>query len=239
MGLVRNLSADEILSQVVHGMRVVARDNMPPLNNVVFMGMGDAGRNIAQVQLAVAALSDMKRFRLAASKITVSTVGPSPDCFLQLAQTGANIAWSLHSPDVVLRQKLIPSSRRHSPMELRDALVHALIQTKPVRRRSVMIATTLISGVNDSTHDAERLAEFVLPMHEAGMSKVIIDIIPYNDIKVMPEFIAPTQKAVDAFQNVLTARGLFCAVRESRGEEDSAACGMLATERIKKQRINL
>lgn len=72
---------------------------MPPLNNVVFMGMGDAGRNSEAVARAVDALVDTARMNMSPSKITVSTVGPSPQSFMELARLPTALAWSLHSPD--------------------------------------------------------------------------------------------------------------------------------------------
>lgn len=78
MGLVRSLTAEEIISQVFRGLQVSTENNMPPMTNVVFMGMGDAGRNIANVREAVECMVDRQRLGMAAGKITVSTVGPHP-----------------------------------------------------------------------------------------------------------------------------------------------------------------
>ncbi len=65
-----------------------------------------------------------------------------------------------------------------------------------------MVAITLIQGVNDSPEDAAKVADFVLPMLAGGVSKVVVDLIPYNDIKVLPGYAAPHKAAVDAFQKV-------------------------------------
>eukprot|EP00596_Hydrurales_sp_CCMP1899_P005869 CAMPEP_0119038530 /NCGR_PEP_ID=MMETSP1177-20130426/7511_1 /TAXON_ID=2985 /ORGANISM="Ochromonas sp, Strain CCMP1899" /LENGTH=228 /DNA_ID=CAMNT_0007001243 /DNA_START=629 /DNA_END=1315 /DNA_ORIENTATION=+ len=201
------------------------------MTNVVFMGMGDSGRNMEAVGEAVLALTCRKKFSMASSKITISTVGPSPEAFLTLANMPGTLAWSLHSPDDQIRKKLVPSTK-HSTVELRDGLVKAL-QTRPaIRTRTIMIALTLIDGINDSAEDAMKLAAFLKPMDQE-VPRIAIDLIPYNDISV-PEFNKPSREKVNAFQQVVRKAGYFCTVRVTRGEEESSACGMLATKRIKK-----
>eukprot|EP00595_Chromulina_sp_UTEXLB2642_P000184 CAMPEP_0196762522 /NCGR_PEP_ID=MMETSP1095-20130614/2186_1 /TAXON_ID=96789 ORGANISM="Chromulina nebulosa, Strain UTEXLB2642" /NCGR_SAMPLE_ID=MMETSP1095 /ASSEMBLY_ACC=CAM_ASM_000446 /LENGTH=93 /DNA_ID=CAMNT_0042113689 /DNA_START=334 /DNA_END=612 /DNA_ORIENTATION=- len=93
MGLVRNLTSSEIIGQVIKGIEVSRRENMPPLKNIVFMGMGDAGRNMQSVNESLLCLVDRERMSLAQSKITVSTVGPSPESFLTLASMPGTLAW--------------------------------------------------------------------------------------------------------------------------------------------------
>ena len=182
MGLLRNLTSAEILSQVFNGLHIAARERMPPMSNVVFMGMGDAGRNLDAVGDAVAALADRDRFAMAAAKITISTVGPSPETFHRLARMPGTLAWSLHSPDDEIRRRLVPSTR-HTAVELRDGLVDALKTRAAMRTRTIMVALTLIDGINDSPDDAHKLADFLRPMlHE--VPKIAIDLIPYNDIEV-------------------------------------------------------
>ena len=226
MGLLRNLTSEEILSQVFRGLQVSLREKMPPMTNVVFMGMGDAGRNLDAVGTAVNAMVDRDCFRMASSKITVSTVGPSPEVFLEVAKMPVVIAWSLHSPDDSLRRMLVPSTR-HSTAELRAGLLAGLASRPNVRSRTIMIAFTLIAGINDSEGDAQLVADFVKPML-AVAPKIAIDLIPYNDISVQG-FTRPDVQRVNAFQRVLRENGLFCSVRVTRGDDESSACGMLAT----------
>lgn len=226
MGLLRNLTSDEILSQVFRGLQVSLREQMPHMTNVVFMGMGDAGRNLDAVGAAVNAMVDRDCFRMASSKITVSTVGPSPEVFLEIAKMPVVIAWSLHSPDDSLRRMLVPSTR-HTTAELREGLLAGLASRPNARSRTIMIAFTLIAGINDSQGDAQLVADFVKPML-AVAPKIAIDLIPYNDISVQG-FSRPDVQRVNAFQRVLRENGLFCTVRVTRGDDESSACGMLAT----------
>ena len=230
MGLIRNLTSDEITSQVIRGLQISLREKMPPMTNVVFMGMGDSARNIINVGGAVYALTDRKRLGMAAAKITISTVGPNPESFMTLASYPGTLAWSLHSPDDTIRRKLVPSTK-HSTIELRDGLLKALETRTAIRTRTIMIALTLIDGINDSIEDAKKLKEFIEPMNEIA-PKIAIDLIPYNDISV-PGFSRPSRERINEYQSYLRDNGIFCSVRVTRGDEESSACGMLATERIK------
>lgn len=196
------------------------------------MGMGDAGRNVKNVREAVDCLVDPLRFSFAQGKVTVSSVGPSPEVFEDLAKMPASIAWSLHSSNDTIRKFLVPSTR-HTTTALRDALVSSIQRHRPINKRSLMIALTLIDGVNDREEDAVSLAEFVKPMLEF-IPKIAIDLIPYNDVKLR-NFVRPTQERVNLFQEMVKQQGLFCSVRVTRGEEEFAACGMLATSKRPKK----
>jgi 23S rRNA (adenine2503-C2)-methyltransferase len=182
---------------------------------------------------AVAALTCRNKFSMASSKITISTVGPSPESFATLSAMPGTLAWSLHSADDKIRKKLVPSTR-HTTVQLRDGLVKALKSRKAIRTRTIMIALTLIDGINDTEEDAIKLTDFIKPML-GDVPKIAIDLIPYNDISV-PEFKKPSREKVNAFQRVVREAGYFCTVRVTRGEDESSACGMLATKRLKKDR---
>ena len=234
MGLIRNLTADEIISQVFQGMAISVRENMPPLRNVVFMGMGDSARNMDEVGKAVRCLADRDRFSMAQSKITISTVGPSPEAFRTLAQMPGSLAWSLHSADNNIRKKLVPSTK-HTTIELREGFISALASRPSLHARTVMIALTLINGINDSLNDAAKLAEFIQPIYEVA-PKIMIDLIPYNDHHENPEFTRPSREKVNEFQHYLRQKGIYCSVRVTRGDEEFSACGMLVTKR---QKLNI
>lgn len=82
---------------------------------------------------------------------------------------------------------------------------------------------------------SRKIAEFIKPMFEVA-PKIVIDLIPYNDINVL-NFHRPSNDKVNAFQNYLRDEGLFCSVRLTRGDAESSACGMLATKRLKTSTI--
>jgi 23S rRNA (adenine2503-C2)-methyltransferase len=112
---------------------------------------------------SVAALTCRNKFSMASSKITISTVGPSPESFATLSAMPGKLAWSLHSADDKIRKKLVPSTR-HTTVQLRDGLVKALKSRKAIRTRTIMIALTLIDGINDTEEDAMKLTDFIKPM---------------------------------------------------------------------------
>lgn len=224
MGLVRDLTADEIAAQYFIGSRFAT------ISNVVFMGMGDAGCNARNSAEAAAILTDDSRFKLAKSKVTVSTVGPSPQCFKLLARAPCMLAWSLHSADDELRRQLVPTHTRFTVEELRQGLMDALQQREGVRTRTLMVAATLIDGVNDSVEDATSLATFVKPLVDVAV-KVNIDLIPVNPVPHAPHFKPPTDENLNAFCATLRSvePRAHVAVRVQRGDDKAAACGQLAT----------
>jgi 23S rRNA (adenine2503-C2)-methyltransferase len=231
MGLIRNLTSAEMIGQVIKGIEISKRYNMPSLKNVVLMGMGDSGRNIDNVGIAVNCLTDRKRLSLAQSKVTISTVGPSPETFMTLASFPGTLAWSLHTADDNLRKILVPSTK-HTTIELREGLLKALESRTALRTRTIMIAITLINDINDSIEDAKKIADFVRPMLEIA-PKIALDLIPYNDISV-DGFTRPSKDKINAFQQYLRSQGFFCSVRVTRGDDDNSACGMLHTKRKEK-----
>jgi len=188
--------------------------------------MGDAGRNAANVKIAASSLIDGKKFRMARRKITISTVGPSPDCFRELADADGMLAWSIHSADDVLRKQLVPSAQ-YSVDELRAGLIDAL-SLRPFRQRSLMLAATLIAGVNDSPEDARKLAAFVGPIVDVA-EKVNIDLIPVNPTDHAPDFKRPSDDALDAFRDAVREiePRVHIALRVTRGDDETAACGQL------------
>ena len=192
MGLARSLTADEILIQVVAARRVAASAALPPVSNVVFMGMGEPADNADAVRAASAGLVDTQRFAYGQQRVLVSTVAPTPAAFTQLfaptplfaphtdavaeAESASPqlplssrtplLAWSLHSCEPQLRQLLVPTALA-SPVQLRDGLVAALAARPDWRSRRVMIEVVLIRGINDGLDDAAELVRFLRPIEAA------------------------------------------------------------------------
>lgn len=230
MGLVRSLSGGEIVAQIWLALRAARATGgaLPAPRQIVFMGMGDAGANHVEAALAAFVLTDGDRFGFSKRRLTLSTVGPSPRAFKALAAAPGTLAWSLHAVDEGLRKALVPSAA-HSPRELRDGLLDALAgspETGPL-----MLAVTLLAGVNDGAGDAAALAAFVAPIR-AARSKTIVDLIPYNPLPGDDAFARPSFARVAAFQRTLrdSSPGLFVGVRSARGDDERAACGQLATD---------
>jgi len=227
MGLVRCLDADEILAQVYHGRRVAREAGMPPLSNVVFMGMGEPLNNPAAVRAACERLTDDSfGFGFARAKITVSTVAPSPEAVRKAGSLPAMLAWSVHAAADEKRKVLVPTTT-HKMTDLREAF-RAALRTRSRAAKVLMVEVTMLDGVNDGLEDAAELADFLRPLIVEDRVKVCVNLIPYND-SGHPLFARSPAASIDAFQQELRRRGVFTYVRVTHGDEDLSACGQLAT----------
>ena len=231
MGKLRNLSTDEILSQVFLARKVCRVLDIYPVDGVVFMGMGEPADNANNVVQAAKVLTNQEQFGMAQRKVTISTVGPSPEAFKVLGQAPTALAWSVHASQDDLRKELVPTTK-YTMAELRKGYLDALLQ-RPVKLRTTMLEIALIDGINDSTQDADHLATFVQEMiNDVPGMKPMVNLIPFNDIG-FEKYKKPRVEQVWAFQERLTSKGIKSFVRTTRGDEESAACGQLATKKKK------
>ena len=159
---------------------------LPPITNVVFMGMGEPADNVPAVTRAVEILTTRELFQLSAAKVTVSTVAPTPDAFMLLGQSPCVLAWSVHAARDDLRRTLVPTTR-YTMTELSQGLITAL-QTRRINFRNAMLEVVLIEDVNDSIdHDAKALVELSQSIVQAvPRCKLVVNLIPYNDISPPP-----------------------------------------------------
>ena len=223
MGLRRNLTAAEIVEQVLVAARDLAR-RQRRLRNVVFMGMGEPLDNEYELHAALRCLQAETACRIPPRRLSVSTVGV-PAAMLRLVEQfpGIQLALSLHSARQEVRQRLIPWARRADLAELHQALQQ--ISTRPKTHRHqgpVMIEYIMIAGVTDTDEDASALADFL-----RGLD-VHINLIPYNQVPGI-ECWQPTDRARrDEFAKHLRGAGIFTTIRYSMGADIRAACGQLA-----------
>lgn len=217
MGIVRNLSSQEILDQVVISGQVLASENRK-IRNVVFMGMGEPFHNEASLFESLEFLMSSEFFHISPSKILVSTVGVI-DGMLRCAQRfpAVNLALSLHSVRQDVRERLIPIARRY-PIDLLKDAVRSINATTS---RKVMIEYLMLDGVNDSSLDAREVIEWT-----SGL-KIHVNLIPYNPIDDAPGLKGSSRNTLDQFASVLKQAGLTTTVRYSLGQNISAACGQL------------
>ncbi|GAX25077.1 23S rRNA (adenine2503-C2)-methyltransferase [Fistulifera solaris] len=232
MGLLRNLSCDEIVSQVYWAQRVVKTTAMLPIENVVFMGLGEPADNVDAVVAAAECLTDPHRFAMTPRRVTISTVAPTPDAFAKLNRAPAVLAWSVHATRDALRKQLVPTTK-YSMTELREGLVSTLEQ-RSKRRRNILLEITLLDQINDSIEDAQHLVEFCQPLVAIPGVRVIVNLIPWNDIQVQTgaaaQYRKPSPERIEAFQHYLIQQGnLRCFIRTTRGDDELAACGQLST----------
>src|SRR5262245_44988383 len=218
-GFVRDLTAGEVVGQVLHFARRVRALRGPDarLTNLVFMGQGEPFANFENVWRAVELLHAPEAFGLGARHVTLSTVGVVPR-ILELADKPlqVNLAVSLHAPDDALRDRLVPLNRRY-PL---DAVLDACREYVARTRRRVSFEYACIRDLNDSADQARALAERVrgILCH--------VNLIPLN-AGLDPRFQAPPPGRVEAMADVLNARGVPTTIRDTRGREIDAACGQL------------
>ena len=225
-GLTRNLSAAEIVEQVVDAARTLARGRMRGgpgrLSNVVFMGMGEPLANYNALLTALRRLIDPAPdgLGLSARSLTVSTVGLVP-AIRRLAREGlpVTLAVSLHAPDDELRNELVPVNRRWPVAEV----LAAAWEYAETTGRRVSIEYALIEGVNDAPERADALAGLL-----AGRL-AHVNLIPLNPT-AGSSWRASSATGIRLFVDRLRARGVTTTVRDTRGREIAAACGQLAAE---------
>ena len=227
-GLQRNMSAAEIVEQVVAGARSLARDEVPGgpgrVSNVVFMGMGEPMANYKAVMGAVRRLTEPAPdgLGLSARGITVSTVGLVPR-MTQLATEGVpvTLALSLHAPDDELRNELVPVNTRWSVHEA----VEAAWNYAHVTKRRVSIEYAMIRDINDQSWRADLLADVLNSYGNWGW--VHVNLIPLNPTPGS-KWTASNPADEREFVRRLEAKGIPTTVRDTRGQEIDGACGQLA-----------
>ncbi len=218
MGYTRNLSAGEILSQIIFCMRRLQKANTD-LTNVVYMGMGEPFLNFDEVMSSIARLTDQKGLNFGARRITISTVGILPRIrqFTE-AKSQVNLALSLHAPNDALRSTLVPSNEFY-PLK---SLIEASKKYTDYTHRRVLIEYALIDGVNDTLALADELATLLHGM------LCLVNLIALNPSQDAGLKGSPREK-VEAFRDRLIKRGIQTTIRLKRGTEINAGCGQLAT----------
>jgi 23S rRNA (adenine2503-C2)-methyltransferase len=227
-GLTRNLSAAEIVAQVVAGARALARGEVPGgpgrVSNVVFMGMGEPLANYPQVMTALRRLTDPVPDGLGISQrsVTVSTVGLVPAIRRLTAEgLGVTLAVSLHAPDDGLRDELVPVNKRWNVAEVLGAAWEYAAAT----HRRVSVEYAMIKDVNDQRWRGEALASLL-----AGRL-AHVNLIPLNPTPGS-RWTASTPAATRDFVAALEARRVPVTVRDTRGRQIDGACGQLAAKNM-------
>ncbi|MBK8726917.1 MAG: 23S rRNA (adenine(2503)-C(2))-methyltransferase RlmN [Holophagaceae bacterium] len=219
MGIVRNLTAAEIVGQVV---AMLNHHRVPPETrvNLVFMGMGEPLHNLDHVMEAFRILTDPEGLALSPRRITVSTSGLVPG--IQKLATFAKrprLALSLNGTTDAYRSRIMPVNRVWNLQALAEAL-----EAFPLEKgERITLEYVLLQGVTDSLEDGRRLAAFA----RRFPSKV--NLIPFNPHEGSG-FVAPSEARVSELCDLLAARKVTVSVRRSRGQDVAGACGQLVRE---------
>lgn len=219
LGLRRNLSAEEMVDQVLHFARVL-REEGRQVTNVVFMGMGEPFHNYEETLRACHLLNDPAGFRLGARSISVSTSGvvPGIDRFAE-EPLQLNLAVSLHAATDELRSRLVPLNRHYPLAELLAACARYVART----HRKVMFEYVVLADVNDTGEQAAALIKRLKSPHYH------LNLIAYNETG--DAFRRPRHEDIAAFCARLQRGGVNCTLRRSPGRGIAAACGQLAQRR--------
>jgi 23S rRNA (adenine2503-C2)-methyltransferase len=223
LGLIRNLSAWEIVEQV----RLVRRtlDKGSRITGVVFQGMGEPLANLDAVVQAIRVLSDPCGQSVDQKAITVCTAGlPAALKRLTEAKLRVRVGLSIGSARASLRRDLMPIE---SSCPLNDS-IEALIEHTRATRQSPMLAYTLIRGINTSPEDAEALRELGLRIGSCSGRKPRISLIPYNSRGPDDPFSRADEEEAERFRLDLVGAGFPVVRRYSGGADIGAACGQLA-----------
>lgn len=221
MGLLRNLTADEIVDQVYAARHLLGHS----FRNIVFMGMGEPFDNYDEVLKAAKILMDPLGFGFGKKHLTISTSG-CIEGILRLANDISetpNLAVSINAPSNEIRNRLMPINRTHDMEKLHEVLSFYCQKTE----RSVLIAYVLLEDVNDRLEDADNLAHYL-----KGLD-VKINLIPYNS-QSRERYSPPAPSVIDAFAYRLRQHGYYTLLRQTKGHSIMAACGQLGNLHQKK-----
>jgi 23S rRNA (adenine2503-C2)-methyltransferase len=215
LGFKRNLSAGEIVEQILEASR--DGEGELRITNIVLMGMGEPLANYANTLSAIEIVTDGSwGLGIAPRRVTLSSVGLIPQIEKLMAETNVSLAISLHAATEELRGRLMPVNRKYSLAQLMEACRNLPLP----RRKRITFEYVLLRGVNDSAADAAALCRVL----RGVPSKV--NVIPFNP-HPGSEFERPDDADVKRFQQVLFDHHIQVNVRRPRGDDIAAACGQL------------
>ena len=219
MGLVRNLTAGEIVDQIRHWQRELAPSG-DRVSHVVYMGMGEPFNNYDATLASVRSLVDPEEFGISPRRLTISTCGVVPGIDA-LGGEGLpiNLAVSLHAPDDPTRARIMPINRKWG---VEDVLAAASRYVKRTKRR-VTFEYVLLAGVNDSLATARSLAAAIT--RHGPTKDAHVNLIPYNP--GAGGFRRPSVDRMEAFTKLLQEHGIAATLRISKGQDIAAGCGQL------------
>ncbi len=208
------LTANQIINQVLSVPQSAS------LTNVVFMGMGEPLDNYDEVLKVIKILTEPWGLGWSPKRVTVSTVGIKHELRMLVEQTNVHVAVSVHDAVTDERQQLMPIEKVHG---IKDVL-EMLGQYDFAHQRRLSVEYIMWQWFNDDIKHAEALREILPDEH------VRVNLIRYHMIPDVPKLRTSSDERMTAFRDYLNSRGVTCTIRRSRGEDISAACGMLAGE---------
>jgi len=214
-GVVRNLTAGEIVEQMLRLGRLLPEDER--LSHIAVMRMGEPLANLSNLLPALAIASQQEGLGISPRRMTISTVG-LPAAMHRLAESAVpyNLAVSLHAANDALRGKLVPVNDKSGL----SAILTAADEYFEASGRRLTFEYVLLGGINDRREDALELAGLLRGR------PALLNLIPYNPVAGLP-YQTPTAEAVDTFSGLLSQRGISIQIRRRKGSRIDAACGQL------------
>ena len=234
-GFSRNLTTGEIIAQLwfaEHFLRKHLSSKERVISNVVMMGMGEPLQNYSALLPALRTMLDDHGYGLSRRRVTVSTSGVVPMIDRLGTDCPVALAVSLHAPNDVLRNNLVPLNQKYPIDELMYAC-RRYLEFAP--RDFITFEYCMLQGVNDQIEHAKQLVALVNQQSKLGLN-CKFNLIPFNPF---PEsgLLCSSKSQVAVFAKVLMDAGLVTTIRKTRGDDIDAACGQLAGEVMDRTRV--
>lgn len=215
MGIVRNLEAGEIIEEFIQLEKLGEK-----ISHVVFMGMGEPLANFQEVMRAITELHREDGLNISYRRITISTCGLVPGIKrLTEVNLPIKLAVSLVSANDETRSRIMRVNRSYPLSELKSAL----LTFQHHHDKRLTLEYCMLGGINTTKESAEELYKFTRGL------EVLVNLIPWNPIDEL-NFTTPTDREIRSFTDELRRLGVNYTIRRSKGRENSAACGQLASE---------
>ena len=225
--LVKNLSASEIVSQIILVKNKLEDwGDQKIVSNIVFMGQGEPLINLKNLKKAIQILKDKSGLNYGNKKITVSTSGIANKIPEAANEIGTYLALSLHAPNDKLREEIMPINKK---FKIKD-LIQQLKYYTSVVKEPIFLEYVMLKGVNDTEECAKQLVKLMAQFP----SKVnLIEFNSWPGVKFEPT----ERKEIEKFSKYIQDKGYMSFIRRSRGDDVLAACGQLRTESQKRKNI--
>lgn len=219
-GFNRNLKVFEIISQILQANKRLKEKNITKsITNIVFMGMGEPLLNFKNVVCALKIILDKDGFGLSKRRVTLSTAGIVPALNKLSKAIDVCLAISLHAPNDLIRNSIMPINIRYNISSILDAAYNYL-KNSTANRNGITIEYVMLSGINDSNENAEQLSNILKKIPSK------INLIPWNSF-FGANFSSSSINRINIFANILRKNGFVVIIRKNRGKDIHAACGQL------------
>ena len=232
MALVRNLTAGEIVGQVMLARDALGEWPAQPegrmLSNIVMMGMGEPLYNFDNVRDALKIVMDGDGLGLSRRRITLSTSGVVPMMERAGEEIGVNLAVSLHAVSKEVRDEIVPLNRKYGIDQL---LAACAAYPGANNARRITFEYVMLKDKNDSDEDARELVRLL----KAYKLPAKVNLIPFNPWPGAP-YECSSEERIQRFSNIVFEAGISAPIRRPRGRDIMAACGQLKSTAEKKRR---